>query len=78
VFNIVNDFESASNQWLNLALLVFAMIRIYLELVQFDFAKLPITRGMFKNETDARKFHRSGLYFCVGYVLLSAPFTLFS
>jgi hypothetical protein len=78
MFNIVNDFESSSNQWLNLVLLCFALIRIYLEIIQFDFASLPITKGMFKTKDEAKKFHRSGLYFCVGYIVLSAPFTLFS
>ena len=78
MFSILNDFESQSNQWLNLALLCFALARIYLEIIQFDFASLPLTKGMFKTAEDAKKFHRSGLYFCVGYIVLSAPFTLFS
>jgi hypothetical protein len=78
MYDIVNDFNSSSNQWLNLILLGFALFRIYLEIIQFDFAKLPVTKGMFKSTDDAYKFHRTGLYFCVGYILLSAPFTLFS
>jgi hypothetical protein len=78
MYNIVNDFGSSSNQWLNLLLLGFALARIYLEIIQFDFASLPITKGMFKTKDEAMKFHRSGLYLCVGYILLSAPFTLMS
>jgi hypothetical protein len=78
MFNIVNDFGSSSNQWLNLILMGFALARIYLEIIQFDFASLPITKGMFKTAEEARKFHKSGLYFCVGYILLSAPATLMS
>lgn len=78
MYNIVNDLGSSGNQWFNLILLSFALARVYLEIIKFDFAELPITKGMFKTKVEAQKFHRSGLYLCVGYILLSAPFTLLS
>jgi hypothetical protein len=78
MFEIVNGFESGSNQWLNIFLLVAAMGRVYLELIQFDFASLPLTKGMFKEAEAARKFHRHGLYLSLGYIVLSAPFVLFA
>lgn len=78
MFNSVNDFDLVSNQWLNLVLLGLALLRVYLEIIQFDFASLPVTKGIFRTKEEAKKFHRSGLYFCVGYILLSAPFTLLS
>lgn len=78
MFDIVNGFGFLSNQWVNIALLLAALMRVYLEIIKFDFAELPLTKGMFKNSEDARRFHKSGLYFCLGYIILSAPFTLFS
>lgn len=78
MFDIVNGLEGASNQWLNIAMLIAALLRVYLEIIKFDFANLPLTKGVFKSPDDARRFHRSGLYMCLGYIVLSAPFTLFS
>lgn len=78
MFDIVNVFEGGSNQWLNIAMLVAALLRVYLEIIKFDFAQLPLTKGMFKTADEARRFHKSGLYMCLGYIVLSAPFTLFS
>ncbi len=78
MFDIVNGFEGGSNQWLNIAMLIAALLRVYLEIIKFDFAQLPLTKAMFKTADEARRFHRSGLYMCLGYIVLSAPFTLFS
>ena len=78
MFDIINGFPEASNKWLNIAMLLIAVLRIYLEIIKFDFTSLPITKGMFKSAEDAKKFHRTGLYMCLGYIVLSAPFTLFS
>jgi hypothetical protein len=78
MFNIVNAFSGASNQWLNIAMLLAAVARVYLEIIKFDFSALPLTKGMFKDPKEANKFHRNGLYLCLGYIVLSAPFTLFS
>jgi hypothetical protein len=78
MFDIVNGFGVGSNQWLNIFLLMAAAFRVYLEIIKFDLATLPITRGMFKEADAARKFHRHGLYMSMGYIVLSAPFMLFS
>lgn len=79
MFDIVNESAVGSNQWLNIFLLVAAVMRVYLEIIKFDFASLPLTKGMFRGNTDdARKFHRTGLYLSLGYIVLSAPFTLFA
>lgn len=78
MFDIVNGLGAASNQWLNITLLLAALFRVYLEIIKFDFAELPLTKGMFKSADDARAFHQNGLYMCLGYIVLSAPFTLFS
>lgn len=79
MFDIVESINGSSNQWLNVFLLLVALFRVYLEIIQFDFSALPLTKGMFRNDADrARSFHRQGFYLCLGYILLSAPFTLFS
>lgn len=78
MFNIVSGNFNPSNQWINIAMLLVAVFRVYLEIIKFDFAELPLTKGMFKSKEDAFKFHRNGLYLSLGYIVLSAPFTLFS
>lgn len=78
MFDIVNGFSGSSNQWLNIFLLMAALVRVYLEIIKFDFSVLPLTRGMFKEAQQARDFHRQGFYLSLGYIVLSAPFTLFS
>jgi hypothetical protein len=79
MFDIVNESASLSNQWLNIFLLIMAVMRVYLEIIKFDFASLPLTKGLFKgNSEEANKFHRNGLYLSLGYIVLSAPFTLFA
>ena len=59
-------------------MLIAAVLRVYLEVIKFDFAELPMTKAMFKTKEEATRFHKSGLYLCLGYIVLSAPFTLFS
>ena len=79
MFDIVNGNGIGSNQWLNIILLIAAVMRVYLEIIKFDFSALPLTKGMFKgNSEEARKFHRTGLFLSLGYIVLSAPFTLFA
>jgi len=79
MFDIVNGFDGGSNQWLNIFLLIAAVLRVYLEIIKFDFSALPLTKGMFRGNTEgAQKFHRHGLFLSLGYIVLSAPFTLFA
>ena len=79
MFDIVNGFGDGSNQWLNIFLLLAALFRVYLEIIKFDFSSLPLTKGMFRgNAEEAHKFHRNGLFLSLGYIVLSAPFTLFA
>jgi len=78
MFDIVSAINGPSNQWINSAMLMMALVRVYLEIIKFDFTELPVTKGMFKTKEDAFKFHRNGLYLSLGYIVLSAPFTLLS
>ena len=63
------------NQVFVLICLMLAVFRVYLEVVQFDFEKLPMTRLMVRasNPKAAYDFHRMGLYFSIGYILLFGP-----
>ena len=79
MFDIVNETSAGSNQWLNIFLLIAAVARVYLEIIKFNFTGLPLTKGMFKDRPEqAVKFHRTGLMLSLGYIVLSAPFTLFA
>lgn len=78
MFDIVSLISGPSNQWINVAMLLIAVLRVYLEIIKFDFTELPVTKGVFKTKEEAFKFHRNGLYLSLGYIILSAPFTLFS
>lgn len=55
--------------------LCLAVFRIYLEVIGFNFEALPITSRM--NPQMRTKFHKTGLFFCVGYIILFAPEYLF-
>ena len=59
-----------------LVTLILAVLRIYIEVVQFKFEKLPITSRFGKDK--GMRFHRMGFYFSVGYFLLFAPGFLIS
>lgn len=64
------------NELLILICMCLAVIRIYLEVIRFDFSKLPIT-AMLESEKQQR-IHRVGLYLSVGHILLFAPQVLMS
>ena len=51
--------------------LVLSVIRIYLEVIGFDFAKLPVTKHLPK--ANQVKFHKLGFYMSLGYFVLFAP-----
>lgn len=63
------------NQVFVLICLTLAVFRIYLEVVHFDFDRLPLTRLMAQGAgvQTAKQFHRFGLYCSIGYVLLFGP-----
>jgi hypothetical protein len=76
----MNDLMIASlmdtgNQTVMIFLLLMACFRVYLELINFDFARLPVSKKMFASRGNEalRKFHRTGLYFSLGFLLLFGP-----
>jgi len=44
--SILNWNEMASNEGLIIFCLIFAVFRIYLEIIGFDFSSLPITKSL--------------------------------
>ena len=54
-----------------IACLILSVFRIYLEVVGFDFAKLPMSAKVPKEQRI--KFHKFGFYMSIGYFVLFAP-----
>ncbi|MBT6326328.1 MAG: hypothetical protein HOJ35_10195 [Bdellovibrionales bacterium] len=78
--SIVNFISDTSNHTLVLICLFLAALRVYLEIIKFDFIKLPISK-LLSDKTSTQQiknFHRYGLYFSLGYIILFAPTILFS
>ena len=67
---ILPTILDGSNQTFTIFLLFFACLRIYLELIDFPFERLPLTKNLLGE--NAKSFHRMGLIFSVGYILLFA------
>ena len=69
-----------NNQVITLVCLSLACFRIYLEIIGFDFSRLPLTRGLIKLRSNegVMKFHKTGLYISIGYIILFAPGILLS
>tara|TARA_Y100000768_G_scaffold388390_1_gene384003 strand:+ start:4935 stop:5150 length:216 start_codon:yes stop_codon:yes gene_type:complete len=51
--------------------LCLSVFRIYLEVIRFDFAKLPLTKAL-PTPVQAN-FHKFGFYMAIGYFVLFAP-----
>ncbi|HLE11816.1 MAG: hypothetical protein A2504_15040 [Bdellovibrionales bacterium RIFOXYD12_FULL_39_22] len=64
-----------NNETVILACLILATVRIYLEVIRFDFAKLPISRVMAERlgQDRIKTIHRTGLYLSIGYIVLFSP-----
>lgn len=70
------EMEFLNDRTFILICLVLAVFRVYLECISFDFQSLPLTQRVMKN--NAQRFHRTGLYISVGYIILFAPSFLLS
>lgn len=70
------EMEFFNDQTFILICLVLAVFRVYLECISFDFQSLPLTQRVMKS--NAKQFHRTGLYISIGYIVLFAPTFLFS
>lgn len=63
-----------------IGMMCLAALRIYLEIIGFDFMSLPLTKAMtrYTPKENIQRFHKMGLVFCVGFILLFAPELLYS
>jgi hypothetical protein len=61
-------------------LMCLAAFRIYLEVIGFDFSKLPMTKALGERSTHDSlvRFHRMGLVFSIGFIVLFAPSLIFA
>jgi hypothetical protein len=62
-----------------IALMLLAIARIYLEILGFNWSMLPMTKSLGNKVGTERmyRFHKMGLYFSIGFVVLFAPELLF-
>ena len=76
---MVNILMNPSQEVL-IGLMFLAAFRIYLEIVGFKVSNLPISKMMAKRSSveQIERFHRMGLIFAVGHILLFAPQLLLS
>ncbi|MBL7665710.1 MAG: hypothetical protein JNM93_11305 [Bacteriovoracaceae bacterium] len=70
--NIISS-SLLDNQSFILVCMLLAVFRVYLEVINFRFEELPITKML---GAKAMEFHRLGLYFSLGYILFFAPSVL--
>lgn len=63
------------NNQLIITCMCLAVFRIYLEVIRFDFRKLPLSSRL---NSYQYRIHRTGLYLSIGYVILFAPGILLS
>lgn len=70
--SIIATLHDGSNPMIVLTLLSLACFRVWLEIMGFDFTRLPLTQKLFRTRDDVaiKRFHRSGLYFSLGYLLM--------
>jgi hypothetical protein len=70
--SIIATLHDGSNPMLVLTLLSLACFRVWLEIMGFDFKRLPLTQKLFRSRDDEaiKRFHRSGLYFSLGYLIV--------
>jgi len=66
-----------NDPWTVTICLAIAVLRIYLEVINFDFARLPVTGKMMAPD-QAKRFHKMGFYFSLGYFITFAPELLLS
>ncbi len=73
--NILYDLFDRNNESVVVGCLILATIRIYLEVIKFDFARLPISKKMaeYAGREKTDRIHRTGLYLSIGYIVLFSP-----
>ena len=78
--DILNSFLYPSNHSIIAIMLCLAGLRIFIEMTPFNPCSWPISKMMAKRcgAEHVQKFHKMGLYICIGQVVLWAPQLLFT
>lgn len=77
--DILNITLGESNDVFTATILALACFRVWLELVGFDFNRLPLTKALGQRiEGASQRFHRFGLWMSVGTIIFTAPGFLLS
>lgn len=77
--NILNITLGESNEVFTASILALACFRVWLEIVGFNFAQLPLTKALGSRIEGADgRFHRYGLWMSVGTIIFTAPSFLLS
>lgn len=77
--DILNITIGESNEVFTATILALACFRIWLEIVGFDFNRLPLTKMLGQQiEGAGGRFHRFGLWMSIGTVVFTAPSFLLS
>ncbi|MBI2520461.1 MAG: hypothetical protein HYV97_08580 [Bdellovibrio sp.] len=71
---ILAGASEGSNPIFTTVLFLLAGMRLYMEMMGFKLAELPVSKALFGEQ--AKNFHRYGLYMSIGYVILFAPAVL--
>jgi len=67
--------ELLNDRTILISCLILSAIRVYLEIIKFDFSSLPISRKL--PSEFVKKIHKTGLYLSIGMILLFTPQVLF-
>ena len=77
--DILNITLGESNEVFTASILALACFRVWLEIVGFDFIRLPITKIHNRAiEGAGARFHRFGLWMSIGTIIFTAPSFLLS
>ncbi len=72
--DILNITLGQSNEVFTASILALACFRVWLELVGFDFNRLPLTKAWGQRIAGAPgRFHRFGLWMSIGTIVFTAP-----
>ncbi|MFG1483597.1 hypothetical protein ACRXCV_10035 [Halobacteriovorax sp. GFR7] len=78
--NILSSLVNPSNQTFIAVCVALSGLRVAIELTRFSPANWPISKQFSKNfgEDFTQRFHKVGLYICIGQIILWAPELLFA
>ncbi|PIP89819.1 MAG: hypothetical protein COW01_07715 [Bdellovibrionales bacterium CG12_big_fil_rev_8_21_14_0_65_38_15] len=77
--NILNITLGESNDLITASILALACFRVWLEIMGFDFNRLPLTKRLGQQiQGSGQRIHRFGLWMSIGTIIFTAPSFLLS